>query len=123
MSDYGNARKLRNANEVPGFEGYDLIGSTELGKILGRSTKSIQMDRLRNPESLPPHFPIPGTRLLRWRRKDVIAWMDAIAKQEADKRRRAADFAKRFPTTQWEAPRPFALAEVSRHARKEPKST
>lgn len=82
-----------------GFEGYELIGSIQLGQILGRSPKSIQIDASRRPESLPPRFVIPGCRLVRWRKKDVIEWMDALAKIEQDKRRNESDLDRRLPAS------------------------
>ena len=51
----------------------DLAG---LGHLLGRSPNTIRRDQRRNPDAVPPRIQLPGTRLLRWREADVIAWLD-----------------------------------------------
>jgi hypothetical protein len=73
------------------------IGPRELAKFLGRGLRSIQLDASQRPETLPPRFIVPGCRLVRWRKKDVLEWSDALAAAEKEKRERAAEFAKRFP--------------------------
>ena len=88
------------AHSLPScFDGYETIGPTELGILIGRSTKSIRLDSSRRPETLPPKFVVPGCRLLRWRTSDVRAWMDALVQIEMNKRRQESDFAKRFPAS------------------------
>jgi hypothetical protein len=61
------------------YEDLETMDASALGKIIGRSTKSIKMDLKRNPQSLPPRFVIPGSRKLLWRVVDVRRWMEAIA--------------------------------------------
>jgi len=73
------------------------MDATELGKLLGRATSSIQVAVSKYPDTLPPTFKVPGTRLVKWRKKDVRDWMDAMAQVELDKRKREAEFAARFP--------------------------
>ena len=63
-----------------------LLDASDLGKLLGRGTKSIKVDVSRRPHTLPPVFKVPGTRLLKWRRADVRAWLEAIADLERQKR-------------------------------------
>jgi hypothetical protein len=71
---------------LPWTEDLQTIGPEELGRLIGRSTKTIKVDASRKPETLPPRFEIPGTRLLRWRVVDVRRWMEAIsAIAEADR--------------------------------------
>ncbi len=77
------------------MEDLQTIDASELGKLLGRSTKSIKVDVTRRPDTLPPRFIVPGTRLLRWRVVDVRRWMQALAKLEEDRRVAAAAFAQR----------------------------
>ncbi|MBC8748557.1 MULTISPECIES: helix-turn-helix transcriptional regulator [Paraburkholderia] len=52
-----------------------LLDIRELGELLGRSPDTIKKDLRRNPLAVPPRLHIPGTRLLRWRRVDVEAWL------------------------------------------------
>lgn len=47
----------------------------DLAALLGRSTQTIKKDIQRNRLAVPPRLHIPGTRLLRWRRYDVDAWL------------------------------------------------
>lgn len=53
----------------------DLLDIHELAELLGRSPETIKKDLRRNPMAVPPRLHIPGTRLLRWRRADVEAWL------------------------------------------------
>lgn len=62
------------------------IDASYLGKLIGRSTKSIRVDVTRRPDTLPPRFIIPGTRKVLWRVKDVRDWMDGIAELEIERR-------------------------------------
>lgn len=71
------------------------LGPSELGKLIGRATKSIKLDATRRPETLPPRFVVPGTRKLLWRVVDVRAWMEALAELEVQRRIRAREFARR----------------------------
>lgn len=91
------------------------MGASELGKLLGRSTKSIKLDASRKPETLPPRFVVPGTRNYLWRVKDVRDWMEAWAQVEADKRRRLAAEAKRLGVKP-EPRQGFQLANKARGA-------
>ena len=63
-----------------------LLGPEDIAFLLKRTIKGVKADATRRPDILPPRFIVPGTRLLRWRRKDVVAWLDAWA--EVEKRRR-----------------------------------
>src|SRR5437868_8453472 len=69
-----------------GMEDLQTIGASELGKLIGRSTKTIKNDASTAPDTLPPRFVIPGTRQLRWRVVDVRRWMEAIASIAEDHR-------------------------------------
>lgn len=71
------------------------INASELGKLIGRSTKSIMVDACRRPETLPPRFRIPGTRRLMWRVVDVREWMNALAAIQAEQRAAAREFARK----------------------------
>ncbi len=52
-----------------------LLDLQELADLLGRSPETIKKDIKRNHLAVPPRLHIPGTRLLRWRRVDVDAWL------------------------------------------------
>ncbi|WP_296658535.1 helix-turn-helix domain-containing protein [Paraburkholderia sp.] len=52
-----------------------LLDIHELAELLGRSPETIKKDIRRNHLAVPPRLHIPGTRLLRWRRADVEAWL------------------------------------------------
>ncbi len=67
-------------------EDLQLIDASSLGKLIGRSTKSIKIDANRRPETLPPRFVIPGTRKVQWRVADVRRWMEALAAVEENRR-------------------------------------
>lgn len=69
-----------------------IIGSAELGVLLGRSTKSIQIQSQRMPDSLPPRFIVPGSKLLQWQLKTVRLWLEDFA---AGEMRRMADAKER----------------------------
>jgi predicted DNA-binding transcriptional regulator AlpA len=62
------------------------LDCSQLGKLIGRSTKSIRIDMQRRPNTLPMPFKIPGTRKHLWRVIDVRAWMQALADYEAERR-------------------------------------
>lgn len=59
----------------------ELLDLTDLASILGRSPETIKKDMLRNHLAVPPRLHIPGTRLLRWRRVDVEAWLASHVEQ------------------------------------------
>lgn len=52
-----------------------LLDLADLANLLGRSPETIKKDIRRNRLAVPPRLHIPGTRLLRWRRGDVDAWL------------------------------------------------
>lgn len=52
-----------------------ILDLQELATMLGRSPETIKKDLRRNHLAVPPRLHIPGTRLLRWRRVDVEAWL------------------------------------------------
>ncbi|QYG08709.1 AlpA family transcriptional regulator [Janthinobacterium sp. PAMC25594] len=52
-----------------------ILDLAELANLLGRSPETIKKDIRRNRLAVPPRLHIPGTRLLRWRRVDVDAWL------------------------------------------------
>ena len=90
-----------------------LLTASELGKLLGRSTKSIQCDLYRKADSLPPRFKLPGTHKNLWRVKDVRDWMNAMADLMAEQRAKEIAFAKAqgIPAT---PSRPFHLGQKHR---------
>lgn len=56
-----------------------LLDLQALSRLLGRSPQTIWRDLRRNPDAAPPRLQLPGTRLLRWREADVVAWLDQHA--------------------------------------------
>ena len=52
-----------------------LLSVEDLAALLGRSAETIMSDIRRKPDAVPPRIVVPGTRLLRWRREDVEAWL------------------------------------------------
>jgi hypothetical protein len=66
-------------------EDLQLLDCSELGKLIGRSTKTIREDSRRRPETLPPRFVVPGSNRLMWRVVDVRAWMQVLAEQERER--------------------------------------
>ena len=52
-----------------------ILDLADLADLLGRSPETIKKDIRRNRLAVPPRLHIPGTRLLRWRRVDVDAWL------------------------------------------------
>ncbi|WP_284617469.1 hypothetical protein [Aquabacterium humicola] len=64
-----------------------LIDAAELASLVHRSLKSVRVDSIRRPETLPPRYIIPGTRKLLWRLEDVKEWMDEISIVEAERLR------------------------------------
>ena len=59
----------------------ELLDLNELASMLGRSPETIKKDMHRNHHAVPPRLHIPGTRLLRWRRVDVEAWLASHVEQ------------------------------------------
>jgi predicted DNA-binding transcriptional regulator AlpA len=70
---------MENERNPHSLDDERLLGTADLAKLLGRSQKAIRIAASKRPETLPPRFRVPGTRLLRWRWKDVKAWMDKVA--------------------------------------------
>lgn len=54
-----------------------LLTLDELAFALGRSAQTIKKDLRRNPDAVPPRLTLPGTRLLRWREREVQTWLNA----------------------------------------------
>jgi len=52
-----------------------VIGYVELSVLLGRTVGTLQADRIRRPESLPPASTPPGSRTPRWITADVLDWL------------------------------------------------
>lgn len=89
------SNSIKNPTTNPAWDDLATIDASELGKLIGRSTKSIKVDVSRRPDTLPPTFRIPGTRKIVWRVVDVRAWMQAIAELETERRRVAAEVMKK----------------------------
>ena len=53
-----------------------LLDVDELAHLLGRNAGTIKKDLKRNPFAVPPRVHLPGTRLLRWRPRDVEQWLE-----------------------------------------------
>lgn len=56
--------------DFPPAFGYD-----HLSILLGRTVASLQRDRYRKPNTLPPACTPPGTKIPRWLLADVLAWL------------------------------------------------
>lgn len=52
-----------------------VVGYAGLSQLLGRSEKTLQADRCRNPASVPPAATPPGSRTPLWIVAEVIAWL------------------------------------------------
>lgn len=52
-----------------------VVGYQGLAQLMGRSVQSLQADRCRNPESVPPASTPPGCRTPLWVVTDVIAYI------------------------------------------------
>ena len=52
-----------------------VVGYDGLSQLLCRSVVSLQADRCRAPESVPPACTPPGTRNPLWLTADVLAWL------------------------------------------------
>jgi hypothetical protein len=99
-------------SEAKTLDDMQILGPSELGKLLGRSTKTIKVDASRRPDTLPPRFVVPGTRKLSWRVLEVRQWMNALAAVEQQKRVAQRQLALKAGVPV--APRkPFALAKAS----------
>jgi len=60
-----------------------LLDLHELSELLSRSPETTKKDLKRNRLAVPPRLHIPGTRLLRWRRLDVNAWLASLVEPRA----------------------------------------
>jgi predicted DNA-binding transcriptional regulator AlpA len=63
-----------------------LLDLHELSELLSRSPETIKKDLKRNRLAVPPRLHIPGTRLLRWRRVDVDAWLASLVEPRMEGR-------------------------------------
>ncbi|MCC7682768.1 helix-turn-helix domain-containing protein [Janthinobacterium sp. FW305-128] len=61
-----------------------ILDLADLADLLGRSPETIKKDIRRNRLAVPPRLHIPGTRLLRWRRVDVDAWLASHVESRAN---------------------------------------
>lgn len=52
-----------------------VVGYQGLAELMGRSVQTLQSDRCRNPDSVPPASTPPGSRTPLWVVSDVIAWI------------------------------------------------
>jgi hypothetical protein len=52
-----------------------VVGYPGLANLMGRSVQTLQSDRCRNPESVPPACSPHGSRTPLWVVSDVIAWI------------------------------------------------
>ena len=64
-----------------------LLTVEDMERYTGRKASTIRVDVTRRPETLPPRWHIPGTRLVRWRLGDVVEWMRENSKPVARKKR------------------------------------
>ncbi len=60
-----------------------VIGYAELSVLLGRTVGTLQADRIRRPESLPPASTPPGSRTPRWITSDVLDWLRSYREQRS----------------------------------------
>lgn len=56
----------------------DLLTISDLAALLKRSEGTIRNDIIRNPSAVPRSITPPGTRCRRWRRADVLAWLEGM---------------------------------------------
>ena len=61
-----------------------ILDLTDLAGLLGRSPETVKKDMKRNRLAVPPRLHIPGTRLLRWRRVDVDAWLASYVEERVE---------------------------------------
>ena len=71
-----------NRPEMNKMDVQKLLNLGELAGVLGRSPETIKKDMRRNPDAVPPRLQLPGTRLLRWRARDVDAWLGQYVQAE-----------------------------------------
>ena len=63
-----------------------VIGYVLLSVLLNRTIGTLQADRCRKPESLPPACTPPGTRQPLWLLEDVLAWLEEHREAPAPRR-------------------------------------
>ncbi len=63
-----------------------VFGYMLLSVLLNRTVGTLQADRCRKPESLPPACTPPGTRQPLWRLEDVLAWLEEHREAPAPRR-------------------------------------
>lgn len=63
-----------------------VFGYVLLSVLLNRTIGTLQADRCRKPESLPPACTPPGTRQPLWRLDDVLAWLEEHREAPAPRR-------------------------------------
>ena len=64
------------AGEFPPVFGYN-----HLSLLLGRTVATLQADRCRNPDSVPPACTPPGTKSPRWLLSVVLDWLAQYQQQ------------------------------------------
>ncbi|EHL20634.1 hypothetical protein KYG_22301 [Acidovorax sp. NO-1] len=64
-----------------------LLTIVDVARLLGRSPATLKRDLRRNPHAVPPRIHLPGTRLLRWREEDVVAWLKSHAEHRGESQR------------------------------------
>ena len=80
------------AGEFPPIFGYH-----HLSQLLGRSVSTLQADRCRHADSLPPACTPPGTKSPRWILADVLAWLKQYEQAPGVKKPRALIPGQRGP--------------------------
>ena len=55
----------------------NLLTLDELAAKLNCSIRTLKNNRRYKPDTVPPRMVLPDTGLLRWRERDVQAWLDA----------------------------------------------
>ncbi len=76
-----------------------VFGYALLSVLLGRSIGSLQADRCRKPNSLPPAYIPPGTKQPRWKLTEVLQWLDQYREQPAaTKEKRKAGRPRKKPS-------------------------
>ncbi len=63
-----------------------VVGYEGLGQLLNKTVQTLQADRSRNPDSVPPASTPPGSRTPLWIVADVIAWLQQHKDQPATRR-------------------------------------
>lgn len=62
---------------APRFPADTTLDAAGLGRLLFKTTETIQTDFRRNPKRLPPAAIIPGTRQPIWLLSVVLAWLES----------------------------------------------